>query len=247
MVRIDKSSVLVPLILTAKGRGGLATKILISEAEAGGSTFRFKDIYRHTSVKSVLRELQNGKCCFCEDYIAHVSHGDVEHFRPKGGFQTDEKQPLQIPGYYWLAYDFDNLFYCCQICNQVYKRNYFPLSDEKKRTRSHTQDYREEDSLIIHPEFDDPAQHLTFVGEVIKPVNGSKKGLETIRRTGLDREELEDDRFVYLKTLRVLADVARSGGPQSLAARQHFHEISQATAIYSAMVRANFPDLIHKP
>lgn len=245
MVRIDKSSVVVPLILTAEGRGGLATKALISEAEAGATQFEFKKIYRDPSVKSVLLELQSGKCCFCEDYIAHVSHGDVEHFRPKGGFQTDEKQPLQTPGYYWLAYDFSNLFYCCQICNQVYKRNYFPLSDETKRTRSHAQEYKDEDSLIIHPEYDDPSEHLTFVGEVIKPVNNSPKGFETIKRTGLDREELENDRFVYLKTLRFLANIARSDGLQSLAARQHFLEISKSSAIYSAMVRANFPDLIY--
>ncbi|GAB3999408.1 hypothetical protein GCM10028807_49540 [Spirosoma daeguense] len=245
MVKIDKSTVDVPAILTKEGRGGMATNALIQRAEAGTPTFEFdSSIYGHKSVKVLLRQLQHGKCCFCEDHIAHVEHGDVEHFRPKGGFQKDELQSLQTPGYYWLAYDFYNLFYCCQICNQVYKKNYFPLADENKRVRSHSEDFRLEDSLLIHPELDNPAEHLTFVGEVIKPVNGSQKGIETIKRTGLERPELEDDRFVYLKTLRILAAVARGDGPQAQNAREHFKEIGKSSAIYSLMVRANFRDLV---
>ena len=245
MIRIDKSAVLIPAILTKEGRGGIATNTLIQQAEGGTQTFEFdSSIYGHKSVKVLLRQLQHGKCCFCEDYIAHVEHGDVEHFRPKGGFQKDEQQPLQVPGYYWLAYNFGNLFYCCQICNQVYKKNYFPLADETKRVRIHSEDFRLENSLLIHPEFDDPYMHLTFVDEVIKPVNGSQKGAETIRRAGLDRYELENDRFVYLKTLRILAAVARVDGPQAIHAQEHFKEISKPTGIYSLMVRANFPDLV---
>lgn len=235
----------MPAILASEGRGAVATNLLIQQAEGGATTFTFDSgIYGHKSVKALLRELQHGKCCFCEDYIAHVEHGDIEHFRPKGGFQIDETQPLQTPGYYWLAYDFKNLFYCCQICNQVYKKNYFPLSDEGKRVRSHRQDFQLEDCLLIHPEFDDPKDMLTFADEVIKPLNGSLKGAETIKRAGLDRPDLEDDRFVYLKTLRILAIVARSNGSQAAMARQHFKEISRPTAIYSLMVRANFPDLV---
>lgn len=245
MVQIDKSAVLIPVILTGKGRGGAALNALIHQAEGGSVAFSFDSgIYGHKSVKNLLRELQHGKCCFCEDYIAHVEHGDVEHFRPKGGFQINENQPLQTPGYYWLAYDFSNLFYCCQICNQVYKKNYFPLADESKRARSHKEELLQEDSLLIHPEFDDPTNFLTFVDEVIKPLNGSEKGAETIKRAGLDRPELEDDRFVYLKTLRILAAVARGNGPQASIAQQHFKDISKPATIYSAMVRANFPDLI---
>ncbi len=245
MIQIDKSAVSVPSILISGGRGEVATKALIQEAENGVQVFEFNSgIYGHKSVKELLRQLQYGKCCFCEDHIAHVEHGDVEHFRPKGGFQIDEHQLLQTPGYYWLAYNFDNLFYCYQICNQIYKKNYFPLADENRRVRSHKQDFRLEDSLLIHPELDDPNEHLTFINEVIKPLNGSQKGPATIKRAGLDRPDLEDDRFVYLKTLRILAAVARGNGPQAIPAQQHFKEISKATGVYSLMVRANFTDLI---
>lgn len=55
-----------------------------------------------------------GKCAYCESPTDVVAHGDVEHFRPKSI-------------YWWLAYCFDNHLYACQICNQSYKGDNFPL------------------------------------------------------------------------------------------------------------------------
>ena len=168
----------------------------------------------------------------------------MEHFRPKGGYQQTEKQPLQKPGYYWLAYNFSNLFFACQKCNEVYKRNYFPLADESKRAASPTHDCSDEDSLILHPEWDNPEEHITFVGEMVKTKDGSVKGLETIKRTGLERSELEESRLEQLRPLLILAQIARSSHLFASEAQNHFKEIGQPGHIFSAMVRANFPDLV---
>src|SRR5690606_19607561 len=84
-------------------------------------------IYGHTNIKTELINNQSGKCAFCEQHILSISYGDVEHFRPKGGYKQNYKDSLHKPGYYWLAYDWDNLLFCCQKCNQRYKKNYFPL------------------------------------------------------------------------------------------------------------------------
>ena len=40
------------------------------------------NIYRHTSVKKVLKTIQNNKCAYCEVSLTQ-QYGDVEHFRPK--------------------------------------------------------------------------------------------------------------------------------------------------------------------
>ena len=155
MIKIDKSTVSIPAILASQGKGDKETAKLIAAFDAGNTTFSFdKSIYAHKSVKELLRAVQYNKCCFCEARINHISHGDVEHFRPKAGYQIDDNQALIKPGYYWLAYDFSNLFFCCQICNQTYKKNYFPLADETKRANSHRDDFSLEESLILHPEFD---------------------------------------------------------------------------------------------
>jgi len=56
-----------------------------------------------------------GKCAYCEAPADATAHCDVEHFRPK-------------ITYWWLALCYDNYVYACQICNQVYKGDHFPIS-----------------------------------------------------------------------------------------------------------------------
>ena len=56
----------------------------------------------------------HSKCAYCEANTKVVAHGDVEHYRPKSI-------------YWWLAYTYDNYLFSCQICNQTYKSNHFPI------------------------------------------------------------------------------------------------------------------------
>ena len=70
--------------------------------------------------KKQLRKESNDKCAYCEADTKVVAHGDVEHFRPKNV-------------YWWLAYCYDNYLYSCQICNQTFKSNRFPISGTKLR------------------------------------------------------------------------------------------------------------------
>lgn len=62
-----------------------------------------------------LKKDTHGKCAYCEAPTSLVAHGDVEHFRPKSI-------------YWWLAFCFDNYLYSCQICNQTYKSDNFPIA-----------------------------------------------------------------------------------------------------------------------
>jgi 5-methylcytosine-specific restriction endonuclease McrA len=64
--------------------------------------------------KEALRTEAHGKCAYCEAPTQVVAHGDVEHYRPKSR-------------YWWLAYCYDNYLYACQVCNQVYKVDNFPI------------------------------------------------------------------------------------------------------------------------
>jgi hypothetical protein len=64
--------------------------------------------------KSPLRKDSAGKCAYCESPTDVVAHGDVEHFRPKSI-------------YWWLAYCLDNHLFACQICNETYKGDHFPV------------------------------------------------------------------------------------------------------------------------
>ncbi|MDX0518544.1 HNH endonuclease [Sinorhizobium medicae] len=130
------------------------------------------------SAKKRLKFESSGKCAYCEASTDVVAHGDVEHFRPKST-------------YWWLAYDFDNYVFACQICNQIYKGDNFPISGQRLgspalpnaqpagaqltqlvqglvRDVTSTTDeelvalWGAEEADLIHPYLEDPSSLLTY-------------------------------------------------------------------------------------
>ncbi len=111
-------------------------------------------------------------------------HGDMEHFRPKGKvtdlsdqsirIQDDDGHEKEHPGYYWLAYDWENLLPSCQLCNQpskdldsatgqtvkLGKRSRFPLTSGSRYTWHPDHDLSAESPVFINPVQEDPAEHL---------------------------------------------------------------------------------------
>ncbi len=243
MVRIRKKVGDIPEVLRTRGAAAIAALKQMTSAKRKAHKYDSK-LYGGKTVKDVLKRLQHDKCCFCEATVSHVTHGDVEHYRPKAGWTQTDEQKLTKPGYYWLAYDFDNLYLSCQICNQVFKKNYFPLATPGQRVTDHTGDLSQEDPLIIDPGHDDPEDFLTFNQEMAVARNDHAKGLETIKRTGLNRPATVSARFEYLETLEVLAQVARGPSAQAAPARAHFKKVGQPKRLFSLMVRENFPDLV---
>nr|WP_255701697.1 hypothetical protein [Bordetella sp. LUAb4] len=69
-------------------------------------------------IKPVLLADSFGKCGYCEAPTSAVAYGDVEHFRPKSV-------------YWWLALCVDNYVFACQICNQMHKKDEFPISGKR--------------------------------------------------------------------------------------------------------------------
>ncbi len=240
MIQVHKAGHAVPNILLT--RGADETARLQAAYDAGVRNFTIqKSIYGGKAVKSALVKIQHQKCVFCEAKVTATSHGDVEHYRPKGGFVQGDGHALTQPGYYWQAYDWYNLFFSCQVCNQTYKKNYFLLANPASRALSH-HPVAVEDALIIHPTDENPEAHLTFRKEVVKGV--TPKGAETIKRTGIDRGNLEEQQFEYLRILVDLAKVARSNIPEAAAARSLFKDLALPDKQFWAMVKANFSDLV---
>jgi uncharacterized protein (TIGR02646 family) len=189
----------VPQILQKRGLAAVKELCQLYNEDVayrqGTKVFEFKNqIYRDKTVKKVLVQCKSGQCWFCESPVIVVDHGDVEHFRPKGGYQQDcgEEQP----GYYWLAYSWENLLFSCKRCNQE-KTTYFPLFDPQKRARSHQADINEESPILINPAMEDPTEYIAFRGEMAV-AKGSERGRERGQRTieilGLNRDGLVERR-----------------------------------------------------
>jgi uncharacterized protein (TIGR02646 family) len=174
MIRITKG--VVPERLTRLGNAATAT--LKSRYDAGGNDFRrgtkklnFKDsIFGHTSVRTKLAESQYGKCCYCEVKIpVPYALQHVEHYRPKSRSRQSRNSTPVVPGYYWLAYDWANLFLSCHFCNSSNKGDQFPLVDDAVRARDHNDPMSRESALILCPSGpDDPERHIEFHEEIPK-------------------------------------------------------------------------------
>lgn len=273
MIRIVKTATLPP---TLAAKGAAATKALCdaydsdpAAYDAGTKKFTVdSDIYGADDVKAQLKTDQSDKCVFCEGLFVAHGHGDVEHFRPKNGYQTAVGQPLQRPGYYWLAYDWNNLFFSCQICNGSFKRNLFFLTDEAVRVRNHHTAALEPltHTLVVNPAEEDPEKHIGFRSEVV--FGKTPKGEASYKIFGLHRPKLEEARRIHLEKLKrdamlslfstdlVNAAFKKQYNAQTgqnlkvgeikqliIAAKNTVATAAFAHAPFAGLVRANFPNL----
>ncbi|MBF9222385.1 HNH endonuclease family protein [Hymenobacter ruricola] len=242
MIRIAKSPA-VPAPLGTRGARHL--KKLQETQEADPAACRVADnkllesrdgIYNDNRVKERLRADQHDKCCYCESYFSSTSYGDVEHFRPKGGYRQDAADALHKPGYYWLAYNWHNLYFACQLCNQRFKGNYFPLRNPADRAQSHADFLSDEQPLLPDPATEDPAAHLSFVDDAAQALD--ERGAGCIWVFGLDRPELikrRAERLKSIKQARLLAGLDMSR-PLAPAIAGFFRELKLSYADAVEMV-----------
>lgn len=244
MIKVRKPAK-APNVLLTKGKKKTKTQRTAyskspQDYDTGKKTFKHdSNIYGHETVKEALIVAQHGKCCFCESKIRHIAYGDVEHFRPKSGYRQKPQDKLGRPGYYWLAYDWQNLLLSCQICNQRHKGNLFPLVVPSKRARSHTDDLSQEDPLFVDPS-SNPEKHISFRQEIPFAKNGSKKGRATIEALGLGRlllNERRRERYELLKMLHALASL-NPPSRESAQAKELLDKAILDSAEYASMVRA---------
>lgn len=107
-----------------------------------------------------------GNKCWYTDAANYGARLDVEHFRPKATAieltVTDCEEAtndllLKLPtrrreGYWWLAFDADNLMLCAQVMNREDKRNLFPLhKDSPVASGTNRNAWRNEIPVFLDP------------------------------------------------------------------------------------------------
>ena len=246
MIRVERPPE-PPEILQDAGTGETrkmcdAYDLHAEEYRSGAKKFTFEDgIYNHRSVKDALVAAQHRKCCYCESKFLGTSWGAVEHFRPKGAVRPGPRRGLEYPGYYWLAFHWENLLVSCERCNTI-KGSLFPIHDPGSRARCHHDEPDEEAPLLVDPAREDPQQHIHFRDAAVEPL--TQRGRETIKGIGLEREDLEEERRQKLQIVRTHRDILRCEGrvegiEEELVAdaRRFLRDAVLPQARYSAMVR----------
>lgn len=179
--------------------------------------------------KWLFENVFDGKCAYCESRAMTTSYGDAEHYRPKSEVSVkDADGKAQIvhaggekhPGYFWLAFDWENLIPSCARCNSgMGKQTQFPTRNghvlDASKTTSELD--REEKPLLLHPYpaegREDPHESVSFEehGGISAHTEG---GAETIKVCDLQRADLVEDR-------RAAREAAAAAWNSALSASGH--------------------------
>jgi len=187
-----------------KDRAERAKQKAIQSFREGKRPIRFREEI-WAELKWHLFDLFYGKCAYCESKPKAVTSGDVEHYRPKGKVTGDANWngDPDHPGYYWLAYDINNLLPSCEECNRNFgKMNRFPVIGEHARDEA---SIANEDPLLLNP-YDptiNPREHLTFteIGKAAS-INNSAHGRASIEIYQLNRYGIGEPRKRAISEVR---------------------------------------------
>ena len=226
---------------------------VIEYFERNDRDYKF-EAYSKGNVKKVILEMFNNKCAYCESKVDPVSYGDIEHFRPKGAFHAKDGDVLIYPGYYWLAMDWNNLLFACDVCNRSFKKNKFPLVNEALRKKAHDHVVIEE-PLLIDPcnENDSPQDYICFTtdgliqykdcGRTITRFTHAVCGLfrtnltEARKVLAKDIEDKKTQALGYLKTIATLTNLPNPELYEDVI-QSNFNDLE---SVYEALNKINLP------
>lgn len=166
------------------------TEELMSEIAVKGSYSKvenkYKNRYRQEDVKNTLEKMYGQHCCYCESIIGVSAYGRIEHLKPKS-----------LPEFYRHTFDWENLHWCCEVCNTGYKKAQWNFRYP-----------------ILDPTKDEIEQYLRLnltTGEY-EEIDGNKRAITTILHTGMNREELvRARRRIVIRFLKDYKAHLRSG------------------------------------
>lgn len=252
MISIDRAGIQAPTTLT----NDVDAEYRALAVKAANGSLKRTDFngarYSSKEVRSLLWEKQHHKCCFCE-HSYEKKFGTVEHFRPKTSVKRAKGLPPTL-GYWWLAYEIENLYFACSNCNST-KSTWFPLEAGAAplMPRESPSD-REENPLLLDPGRDKPEDHLVFVklpgGRYqIAPRNGSPRGKETIHRLNLDRDDLSELRADFLREILPLLNRFREAVTAhdvagEAQARKEARDVVKPNRRFSLLARAVLAEML---
>lgn len=145
------------------------TKELLDEISKQNNNYAkvdktFINRYNKSDVKEALSKMYTNHCCYCESLLGIQTYGRIEHLKPKSN-----------KNFYHLTFDWNNLHWCCEVCNTSYKKTNW--------------NYKKP---ILDPSKDEISDYLRLnltTGEYIA-INNNPRAETTKLHTGLNREQL---------------------------------------------------------
>lgn len=172
----------------------------LREQRDAGQRLKFSNLFH--GARGDLERLFSGKCAYCETPVRDVDPWDIDHFRPRN--DAIDLRGNVSDGYWWLAYEWSNLYLACQRCNSS-KRSRFPIRGKRAQPG---EDLEIEGALLLDPcnaaDFEEP--HLVFSTDPDGPEDGmvaaaTRRGEITIDVLSLNRRDLREARAQHAAQL----------------------------------------------
>ena len=158
---------------------------------------KFKPLFKiNRKLREILASSFNHKCAFCESLLID-KYSVVERFRPSIK-AMDLKGKISEEHYWWLRYEWDNLFPICSECNKN-KSNLFPIKGKRSLPGTTGDDLNKEIPLLINPCFDIPEKHFFYDFNSGLMISNTERGRITIDVYGLNRHSLIEQRKIEIQ------------------------------------------------
>jgi len=179
-----------------------------SLAKRRQSRFDFATGMPSKELKTYLALEFNSKCAYCEATIGVAEPGDHESFRPRKNAKGI-KDEFSEDHYWWLAYEWRNIYYSCHRCN-VSKQSFFPVDGKRCIIEAPFEEVLKEKNILIDPCNEDPELSIKYNRDGMAiPLNDRAR--VTIDILKLNRSPLVSERRQALaKLIIILKDIKAS-------------------------------------
>jgi hypothetical protein len=164
------------------------------------------------AIEANIWRLFKGNCAMCESPVepsphgaetrrANVNAGAVRRFRP-GNEVRSQAPGERFDGYWWLAYEWDNLLLICDQCQRA-RLNLFPIEGPRASPGDRGEHLLTERPLLLDPCRDDPETYLSFDDKGrVRRRERNRRAEATITAFALNRPDLLAARGHVAKDVR---------------------------------------------
>lgn len=192
MIHVERGRVRAPKALGDKQakQAREVAREFFSRPAAGRRQLKFSfepAVFASTPVVDGLVELFMHKCAFCESAVGLSSVPQVVQLRPAQA-ALDVDGTIAPDHYWWLAYEWENLYLSCPQCARV-RGTRFPVEGERARPVAKGDALDEERPLLLDPCRDAPEQRLLYLTDSTV-VSDDERGRTTCEMFDLNRPAL---------------------------------------------------------
>ncbi|MEO1514326.1 MAG: AAA family ATPase [Bacteroidota bacterium] len=144
-------------------------------------------------LRPLLLEAFQKKCVYCEQRVgSYETFALVDRFRPRRGALSMDNVESQ-DHYYWLAFEWENLYLCCPECNH-HKGSFFPVKGERAPIECSIEEINDkEEYQLLDVCRDQPEKHIGFRTDG-RLVGKTPRGKRVIDLINLNRKSLVNRR-----------------------------------------------------